>query len=607
MKRALGFPLFLLFMSVAAATAAQSAHSEPGYTIAFGSAAPYNTDIFIADADGTHARPLAPNPALDYNASFSPDGQWVLFTSHRSGPAEIYRVHPDGSGIEKLTSDRAFDDQAALSPDGKSLAYVSTKSGQADIWVVDLRTRKSRNVTHHPAGDFRPAWSHDGKWIAFTSDRDPPNQSCAVYGVPAFVRLQYTGIYVIRPDGSELRRLTDTTHAAGTPRWSQDDSHLVVYQTSAGDVCMKPAFLVGSGTTQIVSVSFKNGEQETLTTGPGEKVYPHWVADHQVAYAFIGEHPGIAFPAGNGRTDGIFDAPDWSPDLHSMLFHREIDDRAAISDANPGVQEWYSPDPRFKLLRTRTAAVGCSGSRSNDRIVCETPTPSLTSKGLAVSKYDGSGTKVIFEDLHRAATGTAWSPGGDWIAFGLGAFFDDADSMPARLMLIRPDGSGLKALTGVDGNYAMPSWSPDGKSLVSRFAKGETRGLAILNVATGDSRILQTGSNRDTFPSWSPRGDWISFTGRRGGDYEIYVIHPDGTGLKRLTRSPGNDAHASFSPDGEWIAFATARGGFKDEAILQQGNFQPYGEIGVMRANGSDFHLLTDDAIEEGVPTWVGR
>ena len=120
-------------------------------------------------------------------------------------------------------------------------------------------------------------------------------------------------------------------------------------------------------------------------------------------------------------------------------------------------------------------------------------------------------------------------------------------------------------------------------------------------------RILQTGSNRDTFPSWSSRGDWISFTGRRGGDYEIYVIHPDGTALKRLTRSPGNDAHASFSPDGEWIAFATARGGFKDEAMLQQGNFQPYGEIGVMRANGSDFHLLTDDAIEEGVPTWVGR
>src|SRR2546423_1603013 len=135
MKRALGFPLFLLFMFVAAATSAQS---EPGYTIAFGSAAPYNTDIFMADADGTHTRPLAPNPALDYNASFSPDGQWVLFTSHRSGPAEIYRVHPDGSGIEKLTSDRAFNDQAALSPDGKSLAYVSTRSGQADIWVVDL-------------------------------------------------------------------------------------------------------------------------------------------------------------------------------------------------------------------------------------------------------------------------------------------------------------------------------------------------------------------------------------------------------------------------------------------------------------------------------------
>ena len=70
---------------------------EPIYHIAFANFGPLNNDIFIADANGDHARPLLPNPANDYNASFSHDGKWVVFTSERNGSADIYRVHPDGS------------------------------------------------------------------------------------------------------------------------------------------------------------------------------------------------------------------------------------------------------------------------------------------------------------------------------------------------------------------------------------------------------------------------------------------------------------------------------------------------------------------------------
>src|SRR4051812_50038146 len=74
--------------------------AAPKYTIAFKSFAPNNTDIFIADANGGHVRPFLPNAALDYDASFSADGQWGIFTSHRSGPAKIYLAHPDGSSLE---------------------------------------------------------------------------------------------------------------------------------------------------------------------------------------------------------------------------------------------------------------------------------------------------------------------------------------------------------------------------------------------------------------------------------------------------------------------------------------------------------------------------
>jgi hypothetical protein len=86
----------------------------PSYTIAFKSLEPYNTDVFIAGQDGTNPRPLAIHPALDYNASFSSDGQWVVFTSHRAASADVYPVRLDGTGLERLTDHTAFDDQGAL-------------------------------------------------------------------------------------------------------------------------------------------------------------------------------------------------------------------------------------------------------------------------------------------------------------------------------------------------------------------------------------------------------------------------------------------------------------------------------------------------------------
>jgi Tol biopolymer transport system component len=62
-----------------------------------------------------------------YDASFSFDGEWVVFTSERHGSADIFRVRANGMGLERLTDSPAFDDQAALSPDGYSLAFVSTR------------------------------------------------------------------------------------------------------------------------------------------------------------------------------------------------------------------------------------------------------------------------------------------------------------------------------------------------------------------------------------------------------------------------------------------------------------------------------------------------
>jgi Tol biopolymer transport system component len=108
----------------------------------------------------------------------------------------------------------------------------------------------------------------------------------------------------------------------------------------------------------------------------------------------------------------------------------------------------------------------------------------------------------------------------------------------------------------------------------------------------------------DNFPLWSPRGDLILFSRQAEGDYEIYTVKPDGTGVKRLTMARGNDAHMAWSPDGEQIAFATTRMGFKDEMTYTDAP-QPYGEIFVMRFDGTKLEQLTDNQWEDGTPAFV--
>src|SRR5690606_33731084 len=115
----------------------------------------------------------------------------------------------------------------------------------------------------------------------------------------------------------------------------------------------------------------------------------------------------------------------------------------------------------------------------------------------------------------------------------------------------------------------------------------DSKGLRILDVATGAVRVLTDTDINDNFPAWSPDGEEILFTSdREDSDFEIYSIRPDGSGLRRVTNIPGNDAHSQWSPDGEWIAFATGRDYFKDEMALHPHNPQSYGEVAVIRPDG---------------------
>jgi TolB protein len=603
----------------AAVVALRLSAAQGPYTIAYATFAPLNTAIFIADGDGSHERMLVPDAMFDSNPSFSPDGQWVLFSSRRHGSVDIYRVRGDGTHLERLTDDVAFDDQPVMAPDGRHIAFVSSRSGQADIWLLDLQTRRVRNLTNHPGGDYRPAFSPDGKWIAFTSDRD--SDGARAHTGFDFAPLQRSQIFVMRADGTDVRRLTQGETAKGGASWSPDGTAIVVYEAAPQDwLFLGRSFSAPVVASQIGRVDVASGASTLLTSGPGRKLTPQWLPDGRIAYlrSDTEEKPGqgyrradywserIRFIDGGDGPQGIFTGVHWNTNGKRIVFHR------AVEQAPSAVAKVFSPDPRFALVRTGTFPSFSPDGRQVVHTNCcfpvAAPADSTPGPALYVTNVDGSNRRVLFHQEGIPVSGPAWSPQGDRIAFGLGLSQPGHGRFgPAQIAVVSPDGSGLRRLTPEDeGNYHFPDWSPDGKRIVLRVASPRTRGLAILEVDSGRLTPLTAEAGMDNLPKWSPKGDVIAFTSNRDGDWEIYTIRLDGTGLTRLTNSPGNDAHAAWSPDGQWLAFSSARGGFKDE-MARGGGGQTATDVFVMRADGSDVRRLTDDAAEEGTVTFAWK
>jgi TolB protein len=292
-------------------------------------------------------------------------------------------------------------------------------------------------------------------------------------------------------------------------------------------------------------------------------------------------------------------SPSWSADGRRMVFHRDVESRW------PPLRRLASLDPMFELVRT---GVFPSYSPKGDRLVLNDEKAGILHNSILMMAADGSDRSVVFSDPERSALAPVWSPDGRRIAAGIGRFFQDVQGRAtADIAVMDTDGKNVQVLTDGSANYGLPSWSPDGRQMVYRLAGKDRNGLFIIDVATRAVRSLTTGAAHDNFPSWSPRGDRIAFTSDRDGDYEIDTIRPDGTDRRRLTRSPGNDAHNAWSRDGEWIVFTSGRRGFKDESALHPYNPQPYGDLYVMRRDGSDVRILTDDQFEDGTPGWAPR
>ena len=642
-----------VFVALAVAAAnlpAAGVEEDPGQ-IVFSSLRPGNWDIFYFTGPGVAPKRLTEHPGLDYEATFSPDGRWVVFTSERRGQPDLYVLDLAAGGPPRLLIDNAaLEDQAAISPDGKTIAFVGTQSGNADIYVMPFDPLTTQgfdaavNLTRHGGGDFRPAFSPDGKRIAFSTDRDTQ-----VFGHPglSFMRQREGEIYVMDADGANLERLTYARSWDGSPEWSLDGKTIYFYSGRPREIPGPPkSHILGQeGGFRIWRMAADGSDQRAVTPEGVEALAPALTPDGRIAYqtrrTFIGWSIQSRALAGGGPRLESDEATDyWSPDYHhagaAMVCHGvgPLDtDKQAVQDilGPGGLMALDYPSSVEFLDKTLTLYAmrhtsGLAAHPSAPRVAVTIENNAGTR--FVIEDFDGTnqaelfsveGIGIVSGTLNRIF-GLKWSADAQWITYTQGWFFGDQTNK-ADVWKIRRDGRQRINLTaGSDTNNGMPAFSPDRERIVFRSSRNGNFDLYLMD-ADGSNLIQLTDDEaKDNFPVFSPGGDAIVFSsdrdssldplGYKSFDNYIMKLKPDGSPgeIVRITDDPGHDAHPNYSPDGKWIVYTSERAGISDEEpLVQEVIFGPqmYGEIFAYRLRDGLRIRLTHNKWEESGPFWV--
>ncbi|MEW6060550.1 MAG: M28 family peptidase [Bacteroidota bacterium] len=191
-------------------------------------------DIYVANTDGSKPKVLAASNGYDAEATISPDGKQIVFTSSRDGDLELYVMNADGSNVRRLTHDKGYDGGAFFSPDGKSIVYRAhhpadsasiaeyenllkqelVKPTLMNLFVINTDGTGKRQLTNNGSANFAPYFTPDGKRIIFSSNLHNPK------GFDF-------DLFLIDVDGRNLERVTYTNGFDGFPMFSPDGRQLV--------------------------------------------------------------------------------------------------------------------------------------------------------------------------------------------------------------------------------------------------------------------------------------------------------------------------------------------------------------------------------------------
>lgn len=481
--------------------------------------------------------------------AWSPDGQWIAYTSDAAGKSDIWIQRPADSQGVRVTSSPDEDSQPSWSPDGRSLVFRSEREG-GGLFVVSVRGGDERRIADF---GYHPKWSPDGSRVLFTSSGHLGGS---------------TRIYVVPVNG-------------GAPALLRAD---LLDRFSVEDAEWKP------GNGGAVSVWGRNGGDWTFETFPVDR------GPAQPSVRSAGVNRQLT---DEQLTLGRFV---WSQSGRYLFFEGLSEQvrnlwRVAV---DPTTQGWVS----VERLTTGTGpdvdiAVSPDGgrlmfaARSSHTRLWSYPFDAASSRVLGPGEAMTSGG-ASEQDVESPANG-------DKVVYS--AVRGGRQELWERTIA---DGRERLLLSTTGWRLTRPRWSRDGLRLayMRRRRDGDRRSdyaVVVLPVG-GQERLLTTPNQVDLVPTdWSPDGSWILGSCRTGtpprlGACTLPVANDavPAAALHVVAADPAkNIFEARFSPDQRWISFIAVD---RTDARVSR--------VYVVSPVGGTWHPVTEGRSYDDKPHW---
>ncbi|MEQ9405856.1 MAG: hypothetical protein RIM99_19850 [Cyclobacteriaceae bacterium] len=191
-------------------------------------------DVFVADLQGNIVNQLTDGEGYDAEATVSPKGDRIIFTSTRSGDLELYTMNLDGSDVLQITSDLGYDGGAFFSPDGSKIIWRASRPKteeeiteykellaqglvqptDMELYVANADGSDAKQITTLGNANWAPFFTPSGEKIIFSSNHNSER------GFPF-------NLFMVNIDGSGLEQVTFDQTFDSFPMFSPDGKYLV--------------------------------------------------------------------------------------------------------------------------------------------------------------------------------------------------------------------------------------------------------------------------------------------------------------------------------------------------------------------------------------------
>ncbi len=488
-------------------------------------------NIYIMPVEGGKATVLRENQAYEIQPRFSPDGQWISFTSDYGGGDNIWVMRKDGSDAKQVTNESfRLMNNAFWAPEGNYIVarkhFTSTRSlGAGELWMFHITGGTGVQLVARPNDQQdlgQPFISPDGRYVYYSQDVYPG-------GFFQYNKDPNSQIYAINRYDRETGRIERVTGGAGgaiSPTLSPDGKSL--------------AFVRRVRDKSVLFI-------RNLESGIERPVYDNLSRDQQEAWAIFGPYTNF----------------NWTPDSRNLIFWSQ----GKINKLNVSTLESTVIPFEAEVNYTVAEAFSKEFDPAPDTFTANVIRHAVTSpdgKTLVFSAVGYLWRKQLPDGTPQRITNSTafefeptFSPDGNALVYV--TWSDTEQGSIMRLNLNQRNARPVK-ITTQRGIYREPAFSPDGRTLVFRRESGNNQqghawtqnpGIYTMPASGGEKKlIIQNGSNA----VFNATGDRIFYLGGRYLGRSFMSVDLNGNN----PRTHFNSTYANnfvVSPDNKWVAF----------------------------------------------------